>query len=263
MLFYWVQPLTAALLVLFGALVRPGVEAQPQASNGLRPVPASETLSYAIEWRLIHAGNARLTWNATGSSSAAGWQTKLYLESVGLVSRLYKVNNEYASVLNGKLCVESSMLRASEGSRRHETRVVFDSRRGKASYQDRDLVRNGVVSHEIDIQPCEHDVIGALYQLRTMNIEIGRAVEIPVSDGKRAVLARVEAQERETIKTDAGSYKTIRYEAFLFDNVLYRRRGRLFVWLTDDERRLPVQVRVRLPFYVGTITLQLQKEKKT
>ncbi len=97
-----------------------------------------------------------------------------------------------------------------------------------------------------------------------MHLEPGQSARIPISDGKKAVLAKVEAQERETVKTDAGiRYKTIRYEAFLFDNVLYRRRGRLFVWLTDDERKLPVQLRIRLPFYIGTVTLQLEKEGKS
>jgi hypothetical protein len=105
-------------------------------------------------------------------------------------------------------------------------------------------------------------VIGALYQLRAQRLEPGHSVEIPVSDGKRAVMVKVEAQERETVKTDYGTYKTIRYEAFLFNNVLYRRRGRLFVWLTEDDRRLPVQVRIRLPVYIGTVTLQLEKEGK-
>ena len=72
-------------------------------------------------------------------------------------------------------------------------------------------------------------------------------------------MARIEAQERETVKTGSGTYKTIRYEAFLFNNVLFRRSGRLFAWLTDDDRRLPVQIRIRMPFYVGTVTLQLEK----
>jgi hypothetical protein len=96
-----------------------------------------------------------------------------------------------------------------------------------------------------------------------LRLDPGRSIEIPVSDGKKAVNAKVEAQERETVKLDSGAYKTIRYEAFVFNNVLFRRKGRLFVWITDDDRRLPVQIRVRLPFYVGTVTLQLQKASKT
>ena len=55
--------------------------------------------------------------------------------------------------------------------------------------------------------------------------------------------------------------RTIRYEAFLFDNVLYQRKGRLWLWMTDDVSRLPVQIRVRLAFPIGNITLMLDKDE--
>jgi len=35
----------------------------------------------------------------------------------------------------------------------------------------------------------------------------------------------------------------------------------VFIWLTDDSRRLPVQIRLRMVFPIGTVTLQLQKEE--
>jgi Protein of unknown function (DUF3108) len=240
---WWLQAVAAVLAAVLSA----PVQAPPTSEGAVRPVPGDELLSYHIEWRLAHAGNAQLKWSPS---------------SGGLVSRLFKVDNDYSSLMSERLCIVSAVLRANEGSRKRETIAKFDAARRKASYSERDLVKNVTVSHEVDIQPCEHDVIGALYQLRTLRIEPGRSVEIPISDGKKAVMAKVEAQERETIKTDFGTYKTIRYEAYLMNNVLYRRRGRLFVWLTDDERRLPVQVRVRMPFYIGNVTLQLEKESK-
>ncbi|HEX8983899.1 MAG TPA: DUF3108 domain-containing protein [Bryobacteraceae bacterium] len=249
--------LAAALSAALSALAQAPTNQEPAA----RSLPRKEALSYSIEWRFIHAGNARLVWQAANDGQD-GWSTQLHLESAGLVSRLFKVNNDYTSRLNNRLCIASSLLRASEGSRRRETSVTFDAARRKANSVERDLVKNQTLSQEIDIRPCEHDVVGALYVLRSMRLEPGQSTEVAISDGKKAVMAKVEAQERETIKTDSGTHKTIRYEAFLFNNVLFRRSGRLFVWLTDDDRRLPVQIRVRLPFYVGTVTLQLEKEGK-
>jgi hypothetical protein len=32
--------------------------------------------------------------------------------------------------------------------------------------------------------------------------------------------------------------------------------------MTDDERRLPVQIRIHMPFYIGTVTLQLGRVSK-
>ena len=82
-----------------------------------------------------------------------------------------------------------------------------------------------------------------------------------MSDGKKSAMVRVEAQDREEVTTKAGTFKTIRYESYVFNNVLYKRSARLFVWLTDDARRLPVQIRVRLNFPIGSITLQLEKDE--
>jgi len=247
----------------FAAIVMASLVAGERASPAEPPVaaplkiPASESLTYTAEWRLIHAGNARLKWGADGS----GWKSGLELETVGLVSRLYKVNNEYSSLLDSALCASSSVMKTNEGSKRRETTVKYDSERLKAIYLERDLVKNTIAdSHELDISACEHDVVGALYRLRAMNVPPGESVHLPISDGKKAILARVDAQQRETVKIQGTNYETIRYEAHLFNGVLYRRRGRLFIWITDDERRLPVQIKVRLPFYIGTVTLQLTQE---
>ncbi len=178
-----------------------------------------------------------------------------------MVAKLFKVNDDYSTIADSQYCTASTFLRAQEGSRSRETKVTFEH--SKASYIEKDLLKNTVQTKELDVPPCVHDVINSLYHLRTLRLDTGKNVVLPLSDGKKSVSARIEAQERETVKTPLGQFKTIRYEAFLFNEVLYTRKGRLFIWLTDDDRRLPVQIRVRLNVAVGTITLQLEKEAST
>jgi len=239
-------------LVLLLAAACPAVQSVPSG-----PLPSSESLQYKIEWRLITAGKAQLNWKA----GDGGFNANLLLETTGLVSKLFKVNDEYAFALDRSLCAHSTFLKTHEGSRQRETRVTFDAERKKASYLERDTAKNTVLdTRETDISPCVSDVVGALYKMRSLNLEPGQTTQIAVSDGKKSALARVDALQRETVKTPSGTYKTVRYEAFLFNDVIYRRSGRLYIWLTDDRRRLPVQVQVRLHLAIGTITLQLEKE---
>jgi hypothetical protein len=222
-------------------------------------LPARETLDYTVEWRLITAGKAKLEWTSE-QQPRTGAQVHLRLESVGLVSKFFKVEDDYSASLNSALCGQSLQITAHEGSRQRETKVTFDSSSRKASYLERDRAKNAVVAaHEIDIPPCVHDVIGGLYFLRTLNLEPGQSIEVPASDGKKSVMAKVEAQQREDVKTSEGIFKTIRYEVYLFNDVLYRRSAHLYVWLTDDRRKLPVRVQVRMQFAIGTITLLLEK----
>jgi hypothetical protein len=232
----------------------------PPALAQVGTLPASETLTYRVEWRLITAGRATLEWSA--SPARPEGQVKLRLESTGLVSALYRVQDDYIATLNGALCAVSVQSHTHEGSRQRETSIAFDPDARKASYLERDRVKNTVIaSLETDIPPCVHDVIGGLYYLRTLNLVPGQSVQVPVGDGKKAVSAKVEAQQKEDVKVPAGTFHTVRYEIFLFSNVLYRRPGRLYVWLTDDARRLPAQIEVKLQFTTGTLTFQLQKRE--
>jgi len=166
--------------------------------------------------------------------------------------------------MRDQFCATDSVFNAVEGKRHHETLVTFDRNAHKASYLERDLLKNAVIHRaETDIPACVNDVIGGLYKLRTIHLEPGQNAQLPVSDGKKSVSARVEAQDRELIQTKAGSFKTIRYEVFVFNGVLFKKSGRLQIWLTDDARHTPVQLRARMAFPIGSITFQLEKEERS
>lgn len=223
-----------------------------------KPFPYREKLEYSIEWRLITAGMAQIDVEPVGSN----WETKLNIESAGMVTRLYRVSDAYRALTNNQFCGIHATLDAQEGKRHRFSSLSFDGSKKKVTYEERDLVKNKTTQKTIDIAPCAHEIVGALSALRMMRVEPGKTVMLPVTDGKKMVMARVEAQQRETIEVDNRKFQTIRYEAFLFDNVLYRRKGRLWVWMTDDASRLPVQMRVRLGFPIGNITLTLDKDER-
>jgi Protein of unknown function (DUF3108) len=232
-------------------------QAKPAAAAPLA-FPAAETLSYNIEWRLIYAGGARLSLEAKKS----GWESKLHLESGGLVSKLYKLDYNYQSEMEDQFCTDSTDLTAVERSRRRETKVTYDHARHKAVYVERDSLKNSVTkTSEIDIPACISDVMAGLYKVRTLRLEPGQSTQVQLSDGKKAVMVKLDAQAREQLKTGAGSFNTIRYEAFVFNGVLFARKAELLVWISDDARRLPVQIRARMSFPIGSITFELQKEE--
>ena len=112
----------------------------------------------------------------------------------------------------------------------------------------------------MDIYGCVHDVLAGLAKLRSLTtLQPGQNTTIPISDGKKIAQARVEAQEKDKISTKVGTFNTIRYEAFLFNDVLFKRNARLFIWITDDARRLPVQIQARMRIHIGTVTFTLDK----
>ncbi len=214
----------------------------------------AEKLSFKVEWRMVNAGTAVVTTNTTPT----GTFLQMHLHSAGLVSRLFKVNDNYTVTLNEKLCAQSSKLQAEEGDKRRESTVVWKGTRSR--YVEKDLLKGTIaLEKELEVSACVHDILGALTVLRKQTVELGQDFILPVSDGKKFVQARIQAQEKENIRTPAGQFTTTRYEAFLFNDVIYKREARLFVWISDDPRRLPVQIQVKMKFHIGTVTLQLDK----
>ncbi len=145
----------------------------------------------------MHAGDVRLRW----TPDADGYQARLQLQSAGLVSMLYRVDDLYTAQLTSSLCAVTSTLVANEGSRSRETKIAYGSERGKATYVERDLRKNTTVaSIETDLPACVHEIVGALYHLRGLRLAAGAAPQ-SADDGKKSALVRVEAQQVETVST--------------------------------------------------------------
>src|SRR5580692_8076997 len=165
--------------------------------------PSTERLTYDIEWRMIHAGTAVVDAQKTTA--------RLKLDSAGLVSGLFKVDDSYGVTYDEPFCATSATLDAQEGKRHHETRVTFDRTRNRADYVERDLLKNSVLhTYDTAIPNCVHDTLGALISLRGLNLSPGQTAQMPVSDGHHSASVKIEAQDRETIKTPTSEYKTIR-----------------------------------------------------
>jgi hypothetical protein len=64
----------------------------------------------------------------------------------------------------------------------------------------------------------------------------------------------MKAEAKEELKTPAGTFKAIKVEPTAEAGVV-KNRGQIWIWYSDDERHLPVQMRARL--FWGTITFRL------
>jgi hypothetical protein len=246
-----------ALLRVFAAALTIVAPAQQTMQNNF---PCPEKLSYRVEWHAITAGSA--TVNMTHRQSDE-WQTTMDLESAGMVSRLYRVLDKYSVLTTSKFCAISAEMDAQEGKHNKYEKFTVDAARHKVSYYEQDRVKNHDSRTELDAPSCTYDITGALEELRRLDLQPGKSMTVPVTDGKKIANVRIDAQGKENVSYQGKNVPAIRYEAFVFDNVLYKRKGRLLVWITDDSARLPVLVRMHVAFPVGTVNVQLEKQERS
>jgi len=234
------------------AVQKPGVTA------GQVPFEVGERFTYNVSWKVFDAGIATMTLaEKTSFQNEETYRINATVYSTGIVSALFKVVDVFESFFQARdLCSRRITKRIQEGRRHRETVVTFDAKARRAQMEDRDLNLPDLPPKrtESPVPACVQDVISALYVIRTKTLRVGELVQFPINDGGRTYDVTVEIQAQEEVRTPAGTFQAFRLEPKVFDG-LFKSKGRLFVWVTADAARMPVQLKAKIN--IGTITATL------
>jgi hypothetical protein len=75
--------------------------------------------------------------------------------------------------------------------------------------------------------------------------------------GKKRYELKVLVHGRESLKTSIGKVNTVKVEPVLDGDGIFNSKGRIFIWLTDDDRRIPVLMQCEIA--LGSIKAKLIK----
>ena len=142
-----------------------------------------------------------------------------------------------------------------QGKRRRVLDAEYDHEKRKVIWRERSPNPQGGA---FDFTEPIQDVLTVIYYLRTQKLELGQSFVVPVTDAGRVFNLSVTAVERKEIDTVLGRVNTMRVEPALFgDNAAVRAKGKLSVWITEDERRLPVRAQLKVD--MGTFEIKLKR----
>jgi hypothetical protein len=234
------------------AVVPPAVRIQPPPEG--HRFSEGVTYHYKAEWRLLEAGTAtlRVERGQHGEIRITG-----IADSTGFVGRLYRVHDVFESTFDPKtFCSQQIRKRTEEGSRRRDATIRFDYQRSKGVLDELNQ-KNGQRKHlENDIPACAADVLTSLFYAASLPLEPGHSYLFPVNDGGQTATLEAYVDGREVLKTDAGTFSTLRVAPRSTPELL-KGRGRLWLWYSDDAERIPIQMRGRMGW--GTLTFSLTK----
>lgn len=238
---------SAALLL--AALV-PRAAQQPAAL----PFSPGETLTFDVTWSVFHAGQVTATLARVEGRSPETYEVVVTARSQGFVSVLFPVDNELRSLFDPRtLCSIQIQKKINEGRRHRDTRIVFEAGKKLAILDERDP-RDAAAppKHaENEIPECVEDVVTAFYYVRREPLKVGQQIRLPINDGAKTYDVSVDVQAREQIETPLGRRAAFRVEPKVFRG-LYKRPGRMLIWFSDDDQRLPLRIKASVS--MGTIT---------
>ncbi|UCF79325.1 MAG: DUF3108 domain-containing protein [Candidatus Eiseniibacteriota bacterium] len=215
----------------------------PSPANA--PFNAGEWFHFSVQYGIVKAGDALM--QVEGMKDIDGhpcYHLVSKAESSNLFSLFFKVRDRVDSFMDReRLVTRRFSKRIREGKHRSDADVEFDHEAGLARYSD---------GTEMEFLSCTQDILSAFYYVRTLKLNVGERVSLPCHADKKNYPLEVIVHGKETVKTPAGRFDCLVIEPVLKSEGVFRQKGRLTIWLTDDARRIPVLMKSKVT--VGSIS---------
>ncbi len=235
---------------ILGTVTLPTPGSNEVLPAAVQPFRSGEVLRFSVQYGFIKAGSAYLEvpemreWNGR----------KVYTlvaraESNSFFSRFYKVKNRIESYWDAEgLYSQRYAETRREGGHRESNEIVFDQERHEARYRD---------GRTFPIPPQVQDALSSFYYTRFQALPIGGSIVFDYHASRKSMPLEVRVIGRERVDTPAGKFDCVAIEPMLKAGGIFKAKGRLVIWITDDERRMPVLMRSKVA--IGSISVVLQE----
>lgn len=241
----------SAILILFLSAVSLLAQHDRKVEN--KAFGFGERLDYNVGYSFVTAGTGyfHIMPMVAKVNDKKCYDIKFRVISLESLKWIYKVDDAYRTVLDVEsLLPYQFQQRIREGNYKKDAAVKFDHYNKKA-YEG---------GKTYDVPQNVFDIVAAFYNVRAMDLAKMRNGTVfymqNYFEGKVHKLG-VKIHKRETVKVPAGIFKTIKIEPLVVDGGLFKSEGNIFIWLTDDENKMPVKVSTKI--LIGDVYAELTK----
>lgn len=222
---------------------------------------SGEKLTYSISWsKILQAGVAVMEVRAeTTTEGKKTYRITSSAKSVGIVSALYSVRDTVQSIMDAEgLSSLWFSLDQKHGKRKKHREMTFDHAEGVVR-----LATNGK-EETFEVPPRVQDSLSSLYYLRTrQDFSNEKPIVIDVHDAGKNWSVEIQTLGREKLKTPLGEFDTIKIRTYPKYEGVFMHKGEIFIWLTDDARKVPLLMKSRIAIgsIIATLTELQQGEE--
>jgi hypothetical protein len=239
--------------ICLGAPVMAGPGAG-HAADGGEGAPAAfavgEKLVYSIRYGFAKAGEATMEVKGiVDCGDAKCYHVISQARSTMPFSLFFEVEDSVSSLMDvERLYSHRYEKNLKEGHYSKREVILFNQANHTAIYPD---------SSVVEVPPEVHDVLTSLYFIRTVPLEVGKSVLIQNHSDRKNYALEVKVVRTERVSVPAGEFDCFVVEPILKASGLFQHQGRLTVWLTRDQRRMPVRMSGKI--VVGSIDAVLSR----
>jgi hypothetical protein len=246
-----------SLFILFAA-------AASNAPAQNKPFAVGEVLNYEGKVSKIIQGIAvaDLSFTFTNAPNNVDYLIKTEAKSKGSLLKIFRYSffQQYESTVDGQnFRILKTVKHDEQKERIRDSEATFDYDAKQVTFVETNPKEPMRAPRKIasEIKTEVHDMVSGIYALRMLPLAVGKVFELTVSDSGLVYKVPVRVTRREIQKTVLGKVMCFRVEPEVFGiNRLIEQEGSMFIWITDDARRLPVRSQIKTS--LGKIEVKLK-----
>lgn len=211
-----------------------------------------ERLVFDVHYGFINAGEAVMRVADYDSISGRKcFRVEFTVNSHPSFNWIYKVEDRYLTFIDVEAIAPLKFEQhIREGSYRRDFIAEFDQVQHVAK----------TTEGQYEIPEYVHDIMSAFYYARMLdysNMKVGEGPILFNFYKDKSHELKVKFLGRQELETAAGTFNTIVVEPLVREGGLFKSEGRIVIWLTDDERKIPVRVNTKV--IIGSIDTELRE----
>lgn len=210
-----------------------------------------ERLEYDVNYKFLTAGTAVFSVgkDPVTVNGRPCFDIRFEMMSLKSLDFLYKVRDRYRTLVDiDGIFPWKFEQTIREGGYSKDYSATFDQTANKA------VTTEGTY----DVPPFVHDIISAFYYVRSVDIrkfKKGQVINLQNFFDRESHDLVIRIVGRQQVEVEAGTFNCIVVEPVIKSGSLFKFEGKLFLWLSDDDRRIPIKVSTKIP--IGTVDAEL------
>ncbi|MCL1942706.1 MAG: DUF3108 domain-containing protein [Candidatus Azobacteroides sp.] len=253
--------------ILIGmCLLYPGkTEGQCKLDTGFFSVDERLDFNLHYNWKFvwIKAGEAALISQSGTCKGIGVYKTQLTARSTGVAKKLMSIGDTLTGqVSNSDFSPLFYVKAAHEGKTHSYEEIDYE-------YPGKDRVkaqlkhwRNGKFRGDtlLSSKKCFYDPVSLIYFMRSLNpsgMTVNQSVSVPILFTDESFDVKVTYRGTEIIEVNDEKINTVKYSFSINGKAFENKKESLFLWLSNDGNRIPVQIETKLK--IGSLKAQLKK----
>lgn len=207
-----------------------------------------ERLDYEVGYKFITAGTGSfyIKKEPTIINGRKAYDVNFYVKSLSSLEWIYKVRDTYRTLLDiGGIFPWKFEQHIREGDYKRDFEAEFD--------QKKNIAKTSNDSYKIP--EYVNDIVSALYYVRTWDLSKMKKDSIAFLKNfykDSTYTLGIKMLGKQTVEVEAGKFRCYVVQPLVQEGGLFKDEGNIVVWLTADERKIPVKVATKILIgYVG------------